>query len=86
MTRDLPWRDAHRVRLHHFANNASQDMTTIMVPDFATQTEDRHGEPLLGFRPEEVSTTEMADFFFDMKLAGEPLQCSEEDGTCADMS
>ena len=39
----------------------------------------------LSFRKEEVLTRVAKNFFFDMKLAGEPLQCKETDGTCDEL-
>jgi beta-1,2-xylosyltransferase len=93
MTKDLPWRDAHRIRLHHFANNRSLSPTSYIVPDLgqgldpnATAVQ-RHTplEESLSFGKEEMLTKVANNFFFDMKLAGDPIQCSEEDGTCEDM-
>ncbi|KAJ9100679.1 hypothetical protein QFC21_003724 [Naganishia friedmannii] len=36
-------------------------------------------------RKEEGTVQDIAQFFYDMKLAGSPLQCNETDGTCEDM-
>lgn len=33
MSRDLPWRDAHRIRLHTWANNRTMDEVEFMMPD-----------------------------------------------------
>jgi beta-1,2-xylosyltransferase len=95
MTKDLPWRDAHRIRLHHFANNRSLSPTSYIVPDLGQgldpnatasqrQTSSLSGESL-SFGKEEMLTKVANNFFFDMKLAGDPIQCSEKDGTCEDM-
>ena len=40
----------------------------------------------LKYNEEETPVNEALDFFFDMKLAGGPIQCSEDDGTCEEMS
>ncbi|ORX37296.1 glycosyl transferase family 90-domain-containing protein [Kockovaella imperatae] len=82
MTSDLPWRDSHRVRLHHHANNKSSAPAEVMVPHLGSNPYDGLE---LGQTQEVLSVKKMNDFFFDMKLAGRPLQCMEDDGTCADM-
>ncbi|OCF30440.1 hypothetical protein I316_07927 [Kwoniella heveanensis BCC8398] len=134
MSADLPWRQAHRVRLHHFAANRSSEPMQFLVPDVGqprfpddmdmeqdggedgagdyshnqevepeedierhllrkskTETEspveERYVSPddaLLALK-EELSTDQAMDFYYDMKLSGSPIQCSEEDGTCDDM-
>ena len=33
-------------------------------------------------KEETISTEQANRFFYDMALAGEPIQCLEEDGTC----
>ncbi|TXT13364.1 hypothetical protein VHUM_00731 [Vanrija humicola] len=76
MTRDVPWRQSHRVRLHHFANNHSRALTSFML---------RHDVLPLGYATENGTTARVGDYFFDMALAGQPIQCDEEDGTCDDM-
>ncbi|EIW73449.1 hypothetical protein TREMEDRAFT_42362 [Tremella mesenterica DSM 1558] len=93
MTTDVPWRNSHRIRLHHFANNQSLSPITYLVPDLGLDEHHQHhhhhreqGTGLeLGSKFETSLTNTSTDFFFDMKLAGEPIQCSEEDGTCEDM-
>ncbi|RXK37688.1 hypothetical protein M231_05021 [Tremella mesenterica] len=94
MTTDVPWRNSHRIRLHHFANNQSDSPITYLVPDLGQDEHHEHhhhhhrehGAGLeLGSKFETSLTNTSTDFFFDMKLAGEPIQCSEEDGTCEDM-
>jgi beta-1,2-xylosyltransferase len=90
MTHDLPWRQSHRVRLHHYANNLTNTPMEYMVPNLVTDGTEEGVEgnlkaektSPLGFETEEVDQGEARDFFFDMKLAGEPIQCSDEDGTC----
>ncbi|WVF69132.1 hypothetical protein IAT40_003906 [Kwoniella sp. CBS 6097] len=131
MSADLPWRQAHRVRLHHFAANRSSEPMRFLVPDVGQDTfpydiapeqegdeEEAHQEVepeedierhllrelqietpsstaiqerhvsadggLLALE-EELSTDEAMRFYYDMKLSGSPIQCSEEDGTCDDM-
>ena len=94
MTQDLPWRNAHRIRLHNFANNHSLEPISFLAPHLSnadTQQEanaevhspDKSGA--LRMTNEEATTREAMEFFFDMKLSGAPLQCSEDDGTCSDM-
>jgi len=97
MTKDIPWRDSHRIRLHRFANNNTEDPFEYIVPDFgqeetpeeAEQRQQREGErrgtPPLGYRKETLPRDVVLDHFFDMKLSGHPIQCDEADGTCDDM-
>lgn len=97
MTRDVPWRQSHRVRLHHFANNHSLGLTSFMVPDLGDDQERehahanghygqlRHDVPPLGYRTENGTAWGIGNYFFDMALAGQPIQCDEDDGTCDDM-
>ena len=77
MTQDVPWRDSHRMRLHRFASNDSDEQVQVLAPDLDSSH--------LGMRTEKMSTSKMSAFYFDMKLAGGPLQCSEDDGTCEDI-
>ncbi|WVQ65645.1 uncharacterized protein L199_003823 [Kwoniella botswanensis] len=126
MNRTLPWRQSHRIRLHHFAANTSQDFMEFMIPDlgqdqsFSEEGDDQLGDehqrgkiqyhaspppsdtssrserqrqdkekrsmndPLTSLE-DEYSTEEVMKFYYDMKLSGQPIQCSEEDGTCEDM-
>lgn len=76
MTKDVNWRQSHRWRLHQFANNHSTKSTEVLVPTLG---------PTLGVTKETLPANKAAQFFFDMKLTGDPLQCSAEDGTCYDM-
>jgi hypothetical protein len=39
----------------------------------------------LKMRKETGTVKDIAEFFYDMKLAGSPLQCDEGDGTCETM-
>jgi beta-1,2-xylosyltransferase len=92
MTQDLDWRNAHRIRLHHFANNKSDESFTFLAPDFNTPTANLAGansqKPLntaqerTEMKEDTISTEQANRFFYDMALAGEPIQCLEEDGTC----
>ena len=90
MSKDVPWRNAHRIRLHQYANNRSLDSTTYLRPDVdgeeaeSVSRNTAAGSPL-GTKQEMTSTRDAMDFFFDMKLAGGPIQCSAEDGTCEEM-
>lgn len=107
MSRALPWRNSHRVRLHRFANDKSQRLVEYITPDlgqevitFDEQEEDgdamqvdreRYWEELEsveqppGVMKEKTSFADAANFFLDVKLAGEPLQCDKDDGTCDEM-
>jgi beta-1,2-xylosyltransferase len=102
MTSSLPWRDSHRIRLHHFANDRSSIETSFIAPDIHSSHSHSHSHtqqqgtqegqvPLkspdqrLTYKRENMTMREMTEFFFDISLSGEPIQCSEDDGTCADM-
>jgi beta-1,2-xylosyltransferase len=82
------------VRLHHYANNKTNTPFSFMVPDLPPSDDTAAEEdtsPVTEGRPvgidmEEMDQAEASDFFFDMKLAGEPIQCDETDGTCEDMA
>lgn len=76
MDQNAPWRKSHRFRLHDFAQNQSEALFDYYAPDVGVD-----GGPLL-MKKEENEVAEAADFFYDMKLAGQPLQCDEKDGTC----
>jgi beta-1,2-xylosyltransferase len=78
MTRDTPWRDAHRIRLHRFAANDSEELNSVLAADLESSGP-------LGIRSENMTTAKLTDFYFDMKLAGGPIQCSNDDGTCDDI-
>lgn len=92
MSADLDWRNAHRIRLHHFANNNSEESLTFLSPELHTSpialTGENGQKPMSAAQErtdmkEETITTEQANrFFYDIALAGEPIQCLEEDGTC----
>ncbi|WVQ73253.1 hypothetical protein IAR50_002821 [Cryptococcus sp. DSM 104548] len=119
MNTQVDWRNAHRIRLHQYANNRSSEHMTFLVPDFG-QDEDYYPEDLddgqssmeteedrewhernrevqeqhledeidegpLHFIEEELPTDEAMEFFYDIKLAGDPIQCDTDDGTCDDM-
>lgn len=98
MSADLDWRNAHRIRLHHFANNQSSEQITFIAPDFSlppassaapadqdTQRVMSSTQERTEMKWETVSTEQASRFFYDMALAGEPIQCVEEDGTCDQM-
>jgi hypothetical protein len=107
MSRALPWRDSHRVRLHRFANDKSQRLVEYMTPDVGQEAvsfeddedaddvqvdRERYWEDVQSDadRPPSVGKEKTpfaaaANFFMDVKLAGEPLQCDKEDGTCEEM-
>lgn len=79
MDKQTPWIKAHRFRLHRFAQNQSAEMLSFNVPDIGSDSGP------LKMRKEEGTVRDIAQFFYDMKLAGSPLQCNETDGTCEDM-
>ncbi|WWC88513.1 uncharacterized protein L201_003424 [Kwoniella dendrophila CBS 6074] len=135
MNSTLPWRQSHRIRLHHFSANTSNDPMEFMIPDIgqsinpsyydnenddeeeAEEEEEGEGgkgdsqlgdelkrdiqfhasasttnkektnmnDPLTYLNEDSYSTKQLMDFYYDMKLSGQPIQCSEEDGTCEDM-
>lgn len=39
----------------------------------------------LRYKEEKTLTAQATEFFYDIKLAGEPIQCSQDDGTCQSM-
>lgn len=116
MTKDLPWRNAHRIRLHYWANNRSKEDVEFAIPDLGQPAKSslfsrkkkkpkkvkdqapekietpQTGEkdqiqvgPALHTKDEKVSRKTANNFFLDARLAGAPIQCSMEDGTCLDM-
>ena len=96
MSDDLDWRNAHRIRLHHFANNKSENPFTFLAPDFNApafvKADSQNSQKPMNTAQERTEMreitipTEQANrFYYDMALAGEPIQCSEEDGTCEAM-
>jgi hypothetical protein len=76
MHKDVKWRDSHRWRLHLFANNMTGERE-VLVPRLNAST--------VGLGTETMAAEEAAKWFFDMRLAGGPIQCDEDDGTCDDM-
>lgn len=79
MNKDTPWRKSHRSRLHFFAQNQSDEYIDYPVADFSAS------RGPLTVRRESQKVSDLSEFFYDMKLAGEPLQCNMTDGTCDDM-
>ncbi len=79
MDQDTPWRKSHRFRLHFHAQNRSEEDISVITPHISHE-----GGPLK-MRTQHFSVAEVADFYYDMKLAGSPLQCNETDGTCDQM-
>lgn len=97
MSADLDWRNAHRIRLHHFANNDSTSPTSFIAPDLSLPPTSQRPNTVPGAESQRVMSstqdrTEMkietvsrelvSRFYYDMALAGDPIQCLEEDGTC----
>ncbi|KLT43057.1 hypothetical protein CC85DRAFT_284814 [Cutaneotrichosporon oleaginosum] len=76
MHQGVKWRDSHRWRLHLFANNMT-GQREILVPRLNAST--------VGLGTETMDAEESARWFFNMRLAGGPIQCDEDDGTCDEM-
>lgn len=53
-------------------------------PDVKEQKAVEREGPLRYFE-EETLTDQAMEFFYDIKLAGGPIQCSQDDGTCQSM-
>lgn len=96
MTAELDWRNSHRIRLHHFANDNSTEEFSYLAPDFDVGpgdlgNEGRAQRPMSGgherteMRRETMTRETASRFFYDVALAGEPIQCAEEDGSCDDL-
>lgn len=77
MHKDVKWRDSHRWRLHLYANNVTGERD-VLVPRLTDASGLRIGT-------ERMDADDAAKWFFDMRLAGRPIQCNEADGTCDDM-
>lgn len=84
MTKDVPWRQSHRFRLHKFANNFTDDEVKVLVPNVRA-TNDEHVSHTVGMRQEKTTHRILSDHFFDIKLTRGPLQCSKADGTCREL-
>ncbi|ODO03427.1 hypothetical protein L198_02274 [Cryptococcus wingfieldii CBS 7118] len=65
-----PWRSSQRERLHFFSTNTSGSVD-LLLPNLASRS---------------VPRQDVLDAWFDVGLSGGPVQCSEEDGSCADMA
>jgi beta-1,2-xylosyltransferase len=89
MTKDVSWRDSHRVRLHRFANNMTDDVFEYIVPDLGQWDQPEGAQQsrrsTLGYQIESRPRDVVLDHFFDLKLTGNAMQCDEEDGTCEAM-
>jgi hypothetical protein len=79
MDRNTPWRKSHRFRLHFHAQNQSDAEVPITTPHISYK-----GGPLK-MRTQHFSASKLAEFYYDMKLAGSALQCNKTDGTCDEM-
>ncbi|BEI86445.1 hypothetical protein CcaverHIS002_0607320 [Cutaneotrichosporon cavernicola] len=77
MHKGVPWRDSHRWRLHLFANNATGERD-VLVPRLTAGSS-------VGLHTERMDAIARSKWFFNMKLAGEPIQCDQADGTCDEM-
>lgn len=71
------WYKSQRERLHVFANNETTDKVPILV--------DR-AESGGGIRTEDYSVKNMGERWFDVGLAGGPVQCDDKDGSCEALS
>lgn len=86
MSKDVNWRQSHRVRLHNFANNHSDAAVEYIVPDLGQNgVEGAPGRETLGYTTETKPQGAVLDHFFDIKLTGGDLQCNKEDGTCDEL-
>lgn len=96
MTSELDWRQSHRIRLHHFANDNSTEEFSYLAPDFdvgssgsssvgGAQRPMSGGHERTEMKRETMTRETASRFFYDVSLAGEPIQCSDEDGTCEDL-
>ncbi|WVQ71619.1 hypothetical protein IAR50_001159 [Cryptococcus sp. DSM 104548] len=65
-----PWRSSQRERLHFFSTNTTGSIDLLL--------------PNLESRP--VPRKEAVEAWLDVGLSGGPVQCNEEDGSCADMA
>ncbi|EJT49629.1 hypothetical protein A1Q1_01258 [Trichosporon asahii var. asahii CBS 2479] len=73
MSASVDWENSHRVRLHRWANSNSSSPVTLL-------------ETTMGGFVGYNTTTRPARVLqerYDVKLAQKPIQCEEEDGTCA---
>ncbi|GMK57357.1 hypothetical protein CspeluHIS016_0401910 [Cutaneotrichosporon spelunceum] len=77
MHKGVPWRHSHRWRLHRFANSAMGERD-VLVPRA------RNGSSF-GWATERLDAAAVSKWFFNMQLAGKPIQCDEDDGTCDEM-
>jgi hypothetical protein len=65
-----PWHKSQRERLHTFANNMSDAKVPVLVDS------DK------GVKTTQFSVKDMSTKWFDIGLAGGPVQCNAEDGSC----
>lgn len=72
----VPWRRSQRERLHAFGNNHTNKQEPILIDRSATGG---------GVTQELFSVKAMGEKWFDIGLAGGPVQCSEDDGSCAEL-
>ncbi|WVR06467.1 hypothetical protein IAU60_003498 [Kwoniella sp. DSM 27419] len=86
--RDLPYDEESDFQAEQEVYIDSDSGSASQATEHAGPTDDKQpydpDNELLSLHGE-LPTDEAMDFYFDMKLAGEPIQCSEEDGTCDEM-
>ncbi|GMK56809.1 hypothetical protein CspeluHIS016_0306490 [Cutaneotrichosporon spelunceum] len=66
----LPWHKSQRERLHTFANNQSDVEVPVLVESDG------------GVKTAHFPVKDMTTKWFDIGLAGGPVQCNEKDGSC----
>lgn len=76
MSAEVDWENSHRVRLHRWANSNSASP----VPVLETVVSD-----IIGFN-ETRKEARVLQQRYDVKLAQKPIQCEEDDGTCAQLT
>lgn len=69
-----PWHKSQRERLHVFANNQAADKVPVLIDRGAG-----------GVKEELFSVKSMGAKWFDIGLAGGPVQCDESDGSCEEL-
>lgn len=69
MSRDLPWRDSHRVRLHTFANDKSQRLVEYITPDLGQEVISYEGD--MDVAPD-TSYVERDQYWSDLKDPDQP--------------
>lgn len=66
MSKNLPWRDAHRIRLHKWANNRSMEGVEYIMPDL--------GQTLFDIPPKAGSQKKVDGQMEEMQVKKEKVQ------------